>query len=154
MKRKRSFIREAIEAQSNAGSQLHIARLDRQLETRRAVAVMETQFPRPELRTGGIQDQIDAARHAAGMPVEMRVCNCTVAWESPDDVLRKAIKSGVKNLAAALDEHVSNEQFSTEYRTIFGRAPDGLSRSDLAEEELMLTQTAAALETATNLLEE
>jgi hypothetical protein len=60
----------------------------------------------------------------------------------------------VKNLAAALDEHVSNEQFSTEYRTIFGRAPDGLSRSDLAEQEQRLTATAAALEHVSTLLEE
>jgi hypothetical protein len=84
------------------------------------------------------------------MPTEKRGCN--IHNETMDTVFRKAIKSGVKNLEKELAVHESNEQFSTEYRVLFGRAPAGLSRSDLAEAELVLTQTAAALEHVSNLL--
>jgi hypothetical protein len=152
MTRKRSFLFQAIEAEHAAGARLHIRRLDQQLEHRHAAANMENLFPKPELRIGAVQNRIDAARHAAGLPIETRVAN--VGWESPNEMLAKAIRSGVANLAEEVATHEANEQFSVEYRTIFGRAPDGLSRSDLAEQEQRLTATAAALEHVSTLLEE
>ncbi len=120
--------------------------LELQVEFRTAAAELERRSGPPSQRLGSIQDRIDIFRAAGGLPPQARFANVT--FESPAQMLAKAVRSGLQDLARRSRILENNREYTSANYSKRDAISSGIEGRLVAEErdigqQLAVLQTVA-----------